>query len=132
MSRPAKNVVPPRLMLQTLTFSALKLPLAFWVSGIPLSKFSRSASTRSIAAIIRDSGDPPVGPNTPTAYMLDDGADPITGSTLVVGPAGRTHVGQYLVIAVLSAPPIVNTTFAEIMPATNVPCPLLAALLYPR
>src|SRR5262245_41418301 len=64
--------------------------------------------------------------------MLDEGADPTTGSTLVVGPIGVRHDGQGVLIAALSAPLIVKATFAEIMPATNVPCPLFAALLKPR
>src|SRR5260221_10079695 len=64
--------------------------------------------------------------------MLDEGAEPTMGIRLPVGVTrqvgqcarsdrSRVDVGGKL-----------YTTFAEIMPATNVPCPLFALLLNPR
>src|SRR4026207_281484 len=64
--------------------------------------------------------------------MLDNGADPIIGICVEVAPV--THDGQgsntAFLIALVAAN--VKVTLDEIMPATNVPCPLLALLLYPN
>src|SRR5688572_5162085 len=64
--------------------------------------------------------------------MLDAGAEPTIGTCVDPGPVA--HVGQCSATAFLNglAGANVKTTLAEIMPATNVPCPLLALLLNPN
>src|SRR5262245_33476320 len=64
--------------------------------------------------------------------MLDNGADPIIGMKVPLPPT--TQPGQYLLTAFkpADAGEKPQTTFAEIMPATNVAWPLLAKLLNPR